>query len=112
MEVGLEEDEPPLEPDSDSTASNRSCINFPNACRALWVESVEAVDEVELSGVEFPLQFAGWPFDAEGIEIPIWLNACMMLCISVLFPPAFDRLPDTWAPELVPLPFDCWNMER
>jgi len=43
------------------------------------VEPVEAVDEVELSEVEFALQFTGWPFEGEGIEIPTWLRACMML---------------------------------
>jgi hypothetical protein len=33
--VEEEEDELPLEPNSDSTAENRSCLNFLNACRAL-----------------------------------------------------------------------------
>jgi len=85
-----EEDELPFEPDSDSMAENRSCINFLNACRAFRVESVELVDEVELSEVEFTPQFGGWPFGGEGMEIPIWLNACIMLCINVSFPPEFD----------------------
>jgi hypothetical protein len=90
VEVGLEEDELLLEPDSDSTAEIRSCMNFLNACRALWVESVALVDEAEVPEVEFALQFGGWPFDGEGNEIPIWLNACMMLCISLSLPPEFD----------------------
>jgi hypothetical protein len=57
--VEEEEDELPFEPDSDSTAENRSCMNFPNACRALWVESVEPVDDLELSEAEFSRQFGG-----------------------------------------------------
>jgi len=72
-------------------AANRSCINFPNACRALWaVEPVELVDEVELSEVEFAPEFGGWRFDGEGIDIPIWLSACMMLHINVSLPPEFE----------------------
>ena len=58
VEVGLlleedavveeEEDELPFEPNSDSMAENRSCMNFLNACRALWVESVEPVEFVDV----------------------------------------------------------------
>jgi hypothetical protein len=90
VEDAEDDDELPFEPDSDSTAENRSCINFLNACRGLWVESVEIVDAAELSEVEFALQFGGWPFVGEGIEIPTWLNACMMLCINESLPPEFD----------------------
>jgi hypothetical protein len=81
------EDEPPLETDCEFIAENRSCINFPNACRTFRMESV---DEVELSDAEFALQFGTWPFGGEGIGIPIWLNVSMMLCINVSFPPEFD----------------------
>jgi hypothetical protein len=72
---------------SDSMAEKRSCINFLNACRAWWVESVEFSDEEELP--EVALEFVDWPSCGEGIEIPIWLNACMMLCIRLSFPPEF-----------------------
>jgi hypothetical protein len=37
VEAAEEDDELPFEPDSDFTAENRSCINFLNACRGLWV---------------------------------------------------------------------------
>ena len=46
-------------------------------------------DEVGPVEVGFSPAFGGSPFDEEGIEIPIWLNACMMLCINLLFPPEF-----------------------
>jgi hypothetical protein len=100
----------PFEADSDSTAENRSCINFLNACRGFWAESVELVgfvDVAELAEVEFELQFGG-----EGIEIPIWLNASMMLCINVSCPPEFDCPPETRVPDPAPLLFDCWGIER
>jgi hypothetical protein len=45
-----DEEELLFEPDSDSTAANRSCVNSRIACRALWVESVGplgCVDEVD-----------------------------------------------------------------
>lgn len=91
-----DEDELSLESDSDLTASNRSCINLPSACPGSWVELVELVDEVEeveepeLSEVELPLPSGGGPLGGGGIEIPIWLSAPMMLCISVSFPPDVD----------------------
>jgi hypothetical protein len=97
----VEEDELLLESDSDSNAEKRSCMNCPIACRGSWVEVVESVDEAELveevepSEVEFALEFGGGPFGGGGIEIPIWLNACMMLCINVSFPPCPDPEPET-----------------
>jgi hypothetical protein len=108
----VEEDALLLESDSGFMAANRSCINFPSACRGSSVELVELVDEVELSEVEFPLEFGGGPLGGGGIESPIWLNACMMLCINVSFAPEFDRLPETRVSELAPLLFDCASMER
>jgi hypothetical protein len=112
----VDEDELPLESDSEFSAENRSCINFATACWGSWVELVESVDEVvpveevELSEVEFALEFGG----GEGIEIPIWLNASMMLCINVSFPPESesDSLPETWVSEVVAPLFDCSSKER
>ena len=86
----MEEDELSLESDCDFTAANRSCISFASACPGSWVESVELVDEVELSEVELLLPSGGGPLGGEGIEIPIWLSAPMMLCINVSSPPEFD----------------------
>ncbi len=54
VEEAEDDVELPLEPDSDSTAEKRSCVSFLIACRASGVESV---DEVELSELEFALQF-------------------------------------------------------
>ena len=110
--VDVDEDELSLEPDSDSTAWNRSCTNFLNACRVCLVESVVLLEETELVEVGFSLQFAGGLFDEKGIEIPIWLNACMMLCINELFPSDFDCPTETWVPELVSLLLDCWTTEK
>ncbi len=123
----VDEDGLPLEPCSDSTAANRSCINFLNACRMLRGDSVVPVDEVELVEevdsvvpvdevepveVAFAFQFGCGPFGEKGVEMPIWSNACMMLCINVLFPPDFDRSPGTGAPELISLLFDCCTAEK
>ena len=105
-----EEDETPLEPDPESTAENRSCINFLNAWRAFCTEPIELADEEDLSEVVF--QLGGWPPGSEGIEIPIWLNACMMLCISLSFPLEYGWLPDAWAPGPAALLFDCGAMEK
>ena len=57
VEEAADDVELPLELDSDSTAEERSCISFLTACRASRVESVEPVDEVELSELDFALQF-------------------------------------------------------
>ncbi len=85
-----------LEPDSDFTASNRSCISLPRACPGFSVELVElveevaVVEEVELSEVELPPAPGGGPLGGGGIEIPIWLSDDMMLCINVSSPPDVD----------------------
>jgi hypothetical protein len=71
------------------------------------VDEVEPVEEVELSEVEFALEFDG----GEGIEIPIWLNASMMLSSNVSFSSESDSLPETWVSEVVAL-FDCSSKER
>ena len=91
-----DEDELPLEADSDFTAANRSCINLPSACAGFSVELVELVDEVEaveeleLSEVGFRLNPGGGPLGGGGIEIPIWLSDDMTLCINVSSPPDVD----------------------
>ena len=86
-----------LEPDSDFIVSNKSCISFPNACAGFCdepvdeLESVDVADEVESLDEadeaaevdEFELAL---PSGGGGIERPIWLNACMTLCISAPFP--------------------------
>jgi len=46
------------------------------------VDEEEPVEEVEPSVVEFELEFGGGPLGGGGMEIPIWLNASMMLCIN------------------------------
>ena len=120
----MEDDELLLESDSDFIAENRSCMNFPSACWGSSVESVELVDEVELVAevelveeveapeAELALELGGGPFGGGGIEIPIWLNASMMLCIKLSFPPCDDPEPETWVSEDVTLLFDCSNRER
>ncbi len=76
-------------------------MNFPIAFRGSSVEAVELVDEVEVveavepSEVVLALMFGGGPLGGDGMEIPIWLNACMMLCIKLLFPPSCDPVPET-----------------
>ena len=75
----VEEDESLLEPeDSEFMAENRSCINFPKACRGSVVEPVESVDdeaelvdEVEPSEEEFAPESGGGPLGGAGMEIPI-----------------------------------------
>ncbi len=47
-----EDDEPPFEPDSDSTAENRTWINFPISCRGFSVESAEPVGFVDVVEAE------------------------------------------------------------
>ncbi len=94
--------------DSDFTAEKRSCMNFPIACRRSWVEVVDPVDELELSEVEFWGPPCGGPLGGVGMDIPIWLNACMMSCNSLSFPPRDDSAAETWLPEAAsPLPADC-----
>jgi hypothetical protein len=115
----VEEDEVvlSLEPDSDFTAANRSCINLPRACPGFSVELVELVDDVdevetELSEVELPLAPGGGPLGGGGIDIPIWLSDDMTLCINVSSPPDVDWLLEIWVLELVPLLSVWLNRER
>jgi hypothetical protein len=86
----VDEEELSLAADSDLRASNRSCMSFPSACPGSSVELAELAEDVEPSEVELPLPSGGWPLGGAGIESPIWLNACMTLCIRLSSPPEFD----------------------
>jgi hypothetical protein len=70
-------------------------MNFPIASRGSSVESVELVDEVALVEVVLALVSGGGPLGGGGMEIPIWLNASMMLCIKVSLFPCCDPVPET-----------------
>lgn len=92
-----EDEEESLEPDSDCTAENKSCINWPSACPTSCVELVDEVDEVDEvepvdEEVELELASVGGPLGGEGIEYPIWLNACITLCINEDPSPESDPL--------------------
>ena len=111
-----------LELDSDFIAANRSCMNFPSAIRESWVESVEPVDvelvddvlsveEVEPPEVEEELELGGGPLGGDGMEIPIWLNASMMLCIKLSLLSCCELTPETWESWVEELLLDCWSME-
>lgn len=106
----VEEDEAEAveeESDWDFIASNRSCINLPRACAGFSVEDVDDVDDVEVvedvndvdevdevDEVELTPASGGDPPGGGGIEIPIWFNACMTLCISPPSPESEDPLLD------------------
>ncbi len=109
MEVVEEEEEEAVEEeesDWDFIASNRSCINLPKACAGFSVDDVdvEDVDDVEdvndvdevddVDDVELTPASGGGPPGCWGIEIPIWFNACMTLCISAPSPESEDPLLD------------------
>jgi hypothetical protein len=53
------------------------------------VELVESVEEPDPSEVEVPLPSGGGPLSGGDIVSPIWLNACITLCIRVSFPSEF-----------------------
>lgn len=101
------------EPDSDSMAEKRSCMNFPSACRLWPGEPAAAVDEVELLEAAWAVDetlsapVAADPFAWVGKDSPTWLNACMMLWSRESLPPEVDWALDVWLPA-VPLPPDCW----
>lgn len=71
-------------------------MSLPSACPGSWaelvelLELVESVEEAELFEVELPLPSGGGPLGGAGMESPIWLNACVTLCIRVSFPSELD----------------------
>ena len=73
-----------LELDSDSTATNRSCINCPSACAGFWVELVDEVELLEVELLELPLVVEEPSGGGGGvaIEIPISLSDFWMACIN------------------------------